>query len=318
MNPFNIAQISVDPPLVLAPMAGVTNHAFRIVCKRLGGVGLVSTEMFSAYAIKFKDPGTKSMIDWTDEERPVSAQVFAGDPETIAIGARALESWGADIIDVNFGCPVPKVAKSGSGAVLLKDLGKCREILIAARQAVKCPLSIKTRIGWGADDRTIFELARMAEICGVDSITIHGRTAVQGYSGAADWDIIAEVKKRVGIPVIANGDVKIPQDAARIIEKTGCDGVMIGRAALGNPWIFARTAEFLRTGVVPPEPTYTDRIDGAIEHASILAGLLGPDRAAQGNARTFGLLYERHARSAETEGARDDHEIGPRNTGGAP
>ena len=281
MNPFNIAHITVDPPLVLAPMAGVTNHAFRIVCKRLGGVGLVSTEMFSAYAIKFKDPRTKSMIDWTDEERPVAAQVFAGDPETIAIGARALEDWGADIIDVNFGCPVPKVAKSGSGAVLLKDLDKCREILIAARQAVKGALSIKTRIGWGADDRVIFDLARTAEICGVDSITVHARTAVQGYSGTADWDIIAEVKKRAGIPVIANGDVKVPEDAARIIEKTGCDGVMIGRAALGNPWIFARTAEYLRTGIVPPEPTYSERIDGAIEHASILAELLGPDRAAR-------------------------------------
>ena len=192
-----------------------------------------------------------------------------------------MEEWGADIIDVNFGCPVPKVAKSGSGAVLLKDLDKCREILIAARQAVKGALSIKTRIGWGADDRIILDLARTAEICGVDSITVHGRTAVQGYSGTADWDIIAEVKKRAGIPVIANGDVKVPEDAARIFEKTGCDGVMIGRAALGNPWIFPRTAEYLRTGIVPPEPTFAQRIDGAIEHCTILAELLGPDRAAR-------------------------------------
>lgn len=281
MNPLNIGNVAIDPPLVLAPMAGVTNHAFRIVCRRLGGVGLVSTEMFSAYAIKFKDPRTASMIDWTDEERPVSAQVFGGDPETVAIGARALQDWGADIVDVNFGCPVPKVAKSGSGAVLLKDLDLCREVLIAARQAVKVPLSIKCRIGWGVNDRAVFDLARMAQVCGVDSITVHGRTAVQGYSGTADWDIIAEVKKLVGIPVIANGDVKTPEDAARIIEKTHCDGVMIGRASLGNPWIFARTAEFLRTGIVPPEPTEAQRIEGAITHASILADLLGSDRAAR-------------------------------------
>lgn len=281
MTPFKIGDVVIDPPLVLAPMAGVTNHAFRIVCKRLGGVGLVSTEMFSAYAIKFRDPRTKSMIDWTDEERPVSAQVFAGDPETVAIGAKAVQDWGADIVDVNFGCPVPKVARSGSGAALLKDVDLCREILIRTRQSLKVPLSIKCRIGWYADDRAVFDLARTAEICGVDSITIHGRTAVQGYSGTADWDIIAEVKKRVGIPVIANGDVKTPEDAARIFEQTGCDGIMIGRASLGNPWIFKRTTEYLKTGVLLPEPTEDERMLGAIEHASILAELLGPRRAAR-------------------------------------
>ncbi|MCX6343631.1 MAG: tRNA dihydrouridine synthase DusB [Armatimonadetes bacterium] len=281
MNPFKIGNVVIDPPLALAPMAGVTNHAFRIVCKRLGGVGLVSTEMFSAYAIKFRDPRTKSMIDWTDEERPISAQVFAGDPETVAIGARALQDWGDDIVDVNFGCPVPKVAKSGSGAMLLKNIDLCREILIATRQVLNVPLSIKCRIGWAADDRAVFELAKTAQICGVDSITVHARTASQGYSGAADWDIIGEVKKLVGIPVIANGDVKTPEDAARIMEQTGCDGVMIGRAALGNPFIFAHSAEYLRTGIVPPEPTYAERMEAAIEHASILAGILGYARAAR-------------------------------------
>ncbi len=278
---FAIRNITVDPPLVLGPMAGVTNHAFRVMCKRMGGCGLVSTEMFSAYAIKFRDPGTNSMIDWTDEERPVSVQVFAGDPETVAIGARAMQDAGADIVDVNFGCPVPKVAKSGSGAVLLKDMGLAREILIAARGAVRVPLTIKTRVGWFRDDRTVFELAKTAEICGIDAITVHGRSAVQGYSGKADWSIIAEVKRSTGIPVIANGDVATPEDAARCFEVTGCDGIMIGRAALGNPWVFSRIAHYLKTGELLPEPTVCDKLEAAKQHAGLLRELLGEKRASK-------------------------------------
>lgn len=281
MNPLRIGNIVVDPPLVLAPLAGVTNHAFRTMCKRAGGCGLVCTEMFSSYAIKFRDPKTKSMIDWTDEERPVAVQVFGGDPETVAIGARAMEKAGADIIDINFGCPVPKVAKSGSGAVLLKDLNKSREILIAARQAVKCPLTIKTRIGWGLDDVSVLDLAKTAEICGVDAITVHGRYAVQGYSGTADWDIIAEVKKHVRIPVIGNGDVRTPEDAKRMYEHTKCDGIMVGRGSLGNPWIFRRIAHYLETGEILPEPSFIQKLEGAKEHAALLKAVLGEYRAAK-------------------------------------
>jgi len=276
-----IRNIRIDPPLILAPMAGVTNHAFRLMCKRAGGCGLVSTEMFSAYAIKFRDPGTDSMIDWTDEERPVAAQVFAGDPETVAIGARALQEAGADIVDVNMGCPVPKVAKSGSGAALLKDLGLAREILIAARGALSIPLTVKTRLGWRPGEITVLELAKIAEVCGVDAITIHGRFATQGYSGKANWDIIAEVKRSVGIPVIANGDIATPEDAARAFEATGCDGIMIGRAALGDPWVFARMSHYLATGERLPEPTIAERLDAAKEHASLLRELLGERRAAK-------------------------------------
>jgi len=292
----------VDPPLVLAPMAGVTNHAFRLMCKRAGGCGLVSTEMFSAYAIKFRAPlpgwlpgwrfpnrhpgshpgtGADSMIDWTDDERPVAAQVFAGDPETVAIGARALQEAGADIVDVNLGCPVPKVAKSGSGAALLKDLGLAREILIAARGALSVPLTVKTRLGWKPGEITVLDLARIAEVCGVDAITVHGRFAMQGYSGKANWDIIAEVKRSVGIPVIANGDIATPEDAARAFETTGCDGIMIGRAALGDPWVFRRISHYLATGKRLPEPTIMQRLDGARQHAALLRELLGEKRSAK-------------------------------------
>lgn len=281
MIPFYIAHLPIDPPLILAPMAGVTNRAFRVMCKRAGGCGLVTTEMFSAYACKYRDPGTNTMIDWTDEERPVSVQVFGGDPETVAIGARMLQDAGADIIDINFGCPVPKVAKSGSGAVLLKNIDMSREILIAARHAVTVPLTIKTRIGWGIGEKQVFDLAKTAEICGVDAITVHGRVAAQGYSGKADWDIIAEVKQSVRIPVIANGDVTSVDDAVRIFERTGCDGVMIGRGALGDPWIFGRIAEYLRTGIMLPEPTVTEKLEAARKHAGLLQEILGEKRAAK-------------------------------------
>lgn len=281
LSPLNIRNIVIDPPLVLAPMAGVTNHAFRVMCKRIGGCGLVTTEMFSSYAIKFRDPGTNSMIDWTDEERPVSVQVFGGDPETVAIGCRAMQDAGADIVDINFGCPVPKVAKSGSGAALLKDLGLAREILIAAREAVSVPLTVKTRIGWHPGHVAVLDFAKTAEICGVDAVTVHGRTASQGYSGKVDWSIIAEVKKSVRIPVIANGDVQTPEDAARLFEMTGCDGIMIGRASLGNPWVFRRIAHYLQSGELLPAATVDERLHAAKEHAVLLQSILGERRASK-------------------------------------
>ncbi len=281
LRPFQLGNLTVDPPLVLAPMAGATNHAFRIMCKRRGGCGLVMTEMFSAYALKYNNPAAPEMMDWTKEESPVAAQVFGGDPATVAIGARILQDAGADVIDINFGCPVPKVAKSGSGAALLRNPDMAREILIAARSAVKVPLTIKTRIGWRDGEKSVMELAKTAEICGVDMITVHGRTAQQGYSGRADWDIIAEVKASVRIPVIANGDVITPQDAAQVLSITGCDGIAIGRGALGDPWIFQRIHHYLTTGVILPEPTYAERMDAALEHARLLHDLLGERRAAR-------------------------------------
>lgn len=279
--PCLIGGVRVDPPLALAPMAGVTNHALRVMCKRAGGCGLVCTEMFSAYAIKFRQPGFEQMIDWTDEERPVSAQVFGGDPATVAAGAKALQDAGADVVDVNFGCPVPKVARSGSGAALLRDLDLAREILIAARHAVTVPLTIKARVGWGVGDIKVIELARMAQVCGVDAITVHARCAAQGYSGTADWSIIAQVKEAVEMPVIANGDVRTPHDAARMFSQTGCDAIMIGRGALGDPWVFQRIDKYLRTGDLLPEPGHAQRLEAAMEHAELLRRIMPEDRAAK-------------------------------------
>ncbi|MDH7602657.1 MAG: tRNA dihydrouridine synthase DusB [Armatimonadota bacterium] len=276
-----IGGIRIDPPLVLAPMAGVTNHAFRIMCKRAGGCGLVCTEMFSAYAIKFRDPGTKTMIDWTDEERPVCAQVFGGDPETVAIGAKALEDAGADIVDINMGCPVPKVVRSGSGAALLKDLPRAKDILVAAREAVSVPLTVKMRLGWKVGEMVAVDLAQIAEECGVNAVTVHGRFAVQTYSDRADWGAIAVVRKSVGIPVIANGDIGTPEDAVKALEITGCSGLMIGRAARGDPWIFQRISRYMTTGEKLPEPTPAERLRAAIAHAELLCRIHGERRAAK-------------------------------------
>ncbi len=279
--PFFIGNIEIDPPIVLAPMAGVTNRAHRTMCREMGGVGLVTTEMVSVYALRMAHKRTRTMLDWKPSERPVCVQIFGAHPDAVADGAKIVEEAGADIIDINFGCPVPKVTKSGSGAALLHDLPKLEEIVKAAVGAVKVPVTVKTRRGWNSSLETALEVARIVEGSGGAAICVHGRTAVQMYTGQADWDIIRRVKESVSIPVIGNGDVRSPEDAKRLFDETGCDGVMIGRAALGNPWIFSRVHTYLETGVLVPEPDPLTRIEGARMHGHKLAGCKGEDRAVR-------------------------------------
>lgn len=274
---MRIGTVSIDPPVVLAPMAGVTNHAFRLICRRFGA-GLVWTDMISSCGIKYRNPRTLSMFDWTPEERPVAVQLFGADPRAMANAAKVIEESGADIVDINVGCPVPKVRKSGAGAGLCENLDTAREVMESVVQAVKIPVTVKTRKGLNERIVTAVEVARIAEDAGISAIAIHGRTAEQGYSGSADWGIIAEVKESVRIPVIGNGDVKSPEDAKRMLDETGCDAVMIGRASLGNPWIFRRTAHFLATGEIPPAPTNAERIEVALEHLRMMIELYGEDR----------------------------------------
>jgi len=279
---LKIRDITMNSPLVLAPMAGVSNHAFRVLCKRLGGCGLVCSEMFSSYAIKFRDPKTKNMLDWTKEERPISVQVFGGDPEACSIGARFLEENGANIIDINFGCPVPKVAKSGSGASILKDLSKAESIIKTVRKVVNVPLTVKTRLGWFMDMPTVFEFVKIAEACGVDAISIHGRYAQQKYTGIADWETIAQVREIIpNMPLIANGDINSPKACKEIFKKTGCNGAMIARAAHGKPWIFKHMYHYLETGEFLPEPDFKEVIEIAKKHNQILCDIHGDKRASK-------------------------------------
>jgi nifR3 family TIM-barrel protein len=221
------------------------------------------------------------MLDWTDDERPISAQVFGSVPEIVAEGAKVVEEAGADIIEINMGCPAPKVVSSGSGSALLKDLAKSEAMISSVIRAVSIPVVVKTRKGWSTDIETAVEIARMVENHGGAGVTVHGRTAVQRFTGEADWEIIRRVKESVNIPVIGNGDVKTPEDVARMFDETGCDGVMIGRAAVGNPWIFDRSSKYLTTGIVPLEPDFSTHIEWARRHARLLVACVGEKRGSQ-------------------------------------
>ena len=277
---MRIGAIEISPPVILAPMAGITNHAFRLICREFGA-GLVWTDMISSCGIHYRNQKTLGMFDWTAEERPVAVQIFGAEPSVMADAAALVEEAGADIVDINIGCPVRKVRKTGAGAGLIEDLDTARKIMESVVKAVKVPVTIKTRKGLDARHTTAVEVAKIAEDTGLSAISIHGRTAAQGYSGSADWEIIGKVKRSVGIPVIGNGDVKSPQDAKRMLDETGCDGVMIGRGALGNPWIFRRTARFLATGDLLPEPTYIERVEMARRHLRMMVALYGENRGVR-------------------------------------
>jgi len=274
---MRIGTVEISPAVVLAPMAGITNHSFRLICRRFGA-GAVWTDMISSYGIHYKNAKTFDMFDWTDEERPVVVQIFGADPDVMGTAARLVEEAGADIIDINLGCPVPKVRKTGAGAGLIEDFDTARKVMASVVNAVKVPVTVKTRKGIDDQRITAPDLARIAEDVGVSAISIHGRTAEQGYSGLADWQVIAETKKVVSIPVIGNGDIRSPEDAKRMLDETGCDGVMIGRGSLGNPWLFQRTVHYIATGELLPEPSYNERIDIAREHLRLMVDLLGEDR----------------------------------------
>ncbi len=268
---MQIGKVTVETPLVLAPMAGVTCHAFRLLCKTYGA-GLVVTELLSSHAIHYKNKRTFGMFDWTDAERPVSVQLFGGEPEIMAEAARVVEAAGADIVDLNMGCWVPKVAKIGAGATLLRDVCHAEAVVKAMVGAVKIPVTVKIRSGWDPAHATGVEFARRAQDAGAAAVAVHARFASQGFTGSADWSIIRRVKDVVTIPVIGNGDVATPADALRMVDETGCDGVMVGRAAMGNPWIFAEIKTFLETGQLRPPPTLDERIEAALMHLKTLAG----------------------------------------------
>lgn len=270
----NIRDILRKNPLVLAPMAGITDLPFRVICREMGA-GLVYSEMVSAEALVREHGRTRGMLRTDPRERPVAIQIFGSKPSTLAEAARIVSSGDCDLVDLNMGCPVPKVLKSGSGAALLRDVDAARKILDAVVASSRVPVTIKIRLGWDSRSLVALELARAAEQAGVAAVTVHGRTRAQGFSGKADWNMIAEVKCAVGIPVIGNGDVRSGPDAKRMRDQTGCDGVMIGRAMQGNPWIFREAAEYLRTGIVPAPPSREEREAVMLRHLNDVTRLLG-------------------------------------------
>jgi len=250
---LRIGNVELENNLLLAPMAGVTDMAFRTLCREQG-CGLLYTEMVSAKAIFYNNRNTKELLQVQEGERPIAVQLFGSDPEIVSAMAHRIEDGPYDIIDLNMGCPVPKVVNNGEGSALMKNPKLVEQLLTALVKAVKKPVTVKFRKGFDEDHVNAVEIARIAESCGVAAVAVHGRTRAQFYAGQADWDIIRQVKEAVKIPVIGNGDIFTPQDAGRMLQETGCDGLMIARGARGNPWIFRRISHYLDTGELLPEP----------------------------------------------------------------
>lgn len=267
---FGVGSVRVDPPLIVAPMEDVSNTAFRQIAKRIGGPGLMFTEFVSAMAIHYGAEKTLRKMAIHPDERPLGIQIFGAEPAVMAETAILAEEMGADIIDINMGCWVPKVCKTGSGAALLKDPNRAAEIVGAVVNAVKVPVSVKVRAGW---DYSLFaapDLAKRFQDSGAQMITLHARFAKQGFDGHADWNLIEAMRSAVSIPLVGNGDVKTPEDARRMMDQTGCDGVMVGRACISNPWSLRAISESMQGKPVTPSPNLDERISVALEHAKLL------------------------------------------------
>lgn len=288
---LKIGNVELKNNVVLAPMAGICNSAFRRIVKEFGA-GLVVAEMVSDKALMYDSEKTKKMLYMTDYERPISQQIFGSDKESFVIAAKKVyDLMKPDIIDINMGCPVPKVAvRSQAGAGLLKHPEKIKEIVKAVVEAVPCPVTVKIRSGWDSESINAVEVAKIIEEAGASAITVHPRTRSQGYDGKADWSIIKKVKENVSIPVIGNGDIKTIYDAKKMIDETNCDGVMIGRAALNNPYLFKEVVEYLNNGTIIPEMTPIEKIDLAIKHLNYLLEIK-PEKTAVLEMRTIIAYY---------------------------
>ena len=265
---LKIGNVELENNLILAPMAGVTDLPFRLLCKEQG-CGLMYTEMVSAKAILYKNRNTGPLMEVRPEEEPVALQLFGSDPEIVSDIAAQVEDGPYAFIDINMGCPVPKIVNKGEGSALMKNPKLVEEILTALVKKVKKPVTVKFRKGFDDDHINAVEIARIAESCGVSAVAVHGRTRAQFYSGKADWDIIRQVKEAVKIPVIGNGDIFTPEDAKRMLYETGCDGLMIARGAKGNPWIFSRTLHYLETGELLGPPDKEELKETILRHAQL-------------------------------------------------
>ncbi|MFD6438535.1 tRNA dihydrouridine synthase DusB [Peribacillus sp. NPDC060186] len=270
---LKIGDIEMKNPVVLAPMAGVCNSAFRLTVKEFGA-GLVCAEMVSDKGIVLQNARTMNMLYIDEREKPLSLQIFGGEKKSLVEAAQFVDkNTNADIIDINMGCPVPKITKCDAGAKWLLDPNKIYEMVSAVVDAVEKPVTVKMRMGWDEEHIFAIQNAQAVERAGGKAVSLHGRTRVQMYEGKANWDIIREVKKSINIPLIGNGDVETPQEAERMLKETGVDGVMIGRAALGNPWMIYRTVKYLETGQLMDEPSVREKMDVCVLHMDRLIAL---------------------------------------------
>ncbi len=305
-NTWKIRDVEIPNRVVVAPMAGISNPAFRVICKQFGA-GLIYTEMVSDKALYYDNEKTIGMTNVEKEEHPLAMQIFGHDIETMVYAAKLLdEKTNCDIIDINMGCPVNKIVKSNAGSALMKDIDHAIKMTKAVVESVKKPVTVKMRIGWDLDHITCVELAKGLESVGVSAIAVHGRTRVQMYEGKADWSYIKAVKDAVSIPVIGNGDIRSPQDAKRMLEETGCDAVMIGRGVLGDPWLIKEVATYLETKEELPEVSVEEKFTMARLHAKRLCDLKGEKvgmREMRGHAAWYvkGLPKSHHLKDQLTK-----------------
>ncbi len=276
---MKIGNLQIDGFAVLAPMAGVADRAFRETCVRFGASYAVS-EMVSSKGLQFNDKKTGELMELSGAERPAGIQLFGSEPAVMAQAAEKAMKYRPDVIDINMGCPAPKVSCSGSGSALMRNPGLCGEIVAAVKSAVPVPVTVKLRKGWDSGSVNAVEIAKICEAAGADAVTVHGRTREQMYVPGADWEIIRQVKQAVGIPVIGNGDVVSAQTAAQMLERTGCDAVMVGRGALGNPWIFSQINAYLTDSCrIVPAPDIHERILVMLQHIRLMCEYKGEHRA---------------------------------------
>ena len=276
--PLKIGPVRVWPPIVLAPMSGVTNRTMRALYKPFG-FGLTVTEFVSSNALQYGNKRTMEMIDQHGVEHPVSTQLWGNDPTIMALAAKLVRECGADIVDINFGCPAPKVTKTEGGSACLRDVERCEAIMKAVVDAVDCPVTMKMRLGWTENELVFVEVAKRAQAVGVQAITLHARTAKQFYKGNADWSKIAELKRAVDVPVIGNGDLGDPHEALRRMRESGVDGVMLGRATLGNPWLVSRLRALMEGREPAPAPEAPERLRYAVHHYTTMVEEWGEQRA---------------------------------------